>query len=493
MLTRSSWCAAAVALTLPSFAGAAAATPGTLSWQPCGQGECSSVEVPVDWSHPDGAKMDIAIGRLPATDPQHRIGVLFVPPGGPGASGIDTYVLGGDKIARLRRNFDIVSWDQRGVKRSGEVRCSEDLLDRAPKDFPATEQQYRALLDYNARLGADCRAHTGPVFDFVDTTSAVRDLDAIRGALGEDELSFYGASYGTQVEQQYAELFPHRVRAMVADSNMDHGMTSGGRYIETTSADLEGSFSEFADWCERTANCPLHGRDVRAVWDGLHARAEAGRLTDPATGRPLTAEALRSEALEAMYRPEERWYPFAERLKALQAGTPAASAQAAPALAQNSYQAIWCEDWNWQVRDFAELRSWRDRAAEVAPHTRLSPFFSDVTACLGWPAEVRNPQHRLSISGTPPILVVTGKYDVATPNAWNRAVAEQIPHSVLLEHDGIGHGQYYRNDCVTGRVEDYLTTLRTPPPNTHCPAAWPAEPPPAAKSAPPPRRPAHTA
>jgi TAP-like protein len=119
-----------------------------------------------------------------------------------------------------------------------------------------------------------------------------------------------------------------------------------------------------------------------------------------------------------------------------------------------------------------------------------------VTSCLGWPAEVSNPQHELSIDGVPTILIVKGKYDVATPAAWNLAVADQIDNSVLLEYDGIGHGQYYRNDCVREKVDRYLTTLETPPPGTHCEAVYPTEPPPPAIAGTstngPATRPAHT-
>ncbi|WP_190821109.1 hypothetical protein [Saccharopolyspora pogona] len=85
MLTRPLFVAASAALVRSSLAGAqpALADPAGLAWEPCGdrQGECTTVEVPIDWNDPGGAKTNIAIGRLPATDPQNRIGVLFVAPG----------------------------------------------------------------------------------------------------------------------------------------------------------------------------------------------------------------------------------------------------------------------------------------------------------------------------------------------------------------------------------------------------------------------------
>lgn len=472
------------AVALSTLSGTGVAAPA-LEWNPCQEGkpgECATVQVPVDWGNPKGDKLGVVIGRLKATEPEHRIGVLFLAPGGPGGSGIDNYVLRGGRIStgELRKRFDIVTWDQRGVGRSNEVKCSAELLARWPGDYPASEQDYRNLLAYNAELGADCRKHTGPVFDHVDTKSAVRDLDAIRTALGEEKITFYGASYGTQVGQQYAELFPGRLRAMTIDSNMDHSLTSAGRYIATATEDLEDSFSAFADWCARTANCPLYGRDVRAYWDGLHAKAEAGTLTDPANGQPVSAENLRVRLFQSMYDPAAGWYGVATWLASLAEGKPAAPAAetAAPdELAGNSYQAIWCQDWKWRVNGYRDLQAYRDQAAAIAPHTKLSPFWSDVTSCLGWPAPVTNPQHRLSITNAPKILIVKSAADVATPQAWNFAVARQIRNSVLLSYDGVGHGQYGRSACAQAHIERYLTDLVTPAPGTHCAAVYPTTPP----------------
>jgi pimeloyl-ACP methyl ester carboxylesterase len=227
--------------------------------------------VPVDWTKPDGAKFNLAIGRLPALNPAQRVGVLFVHPGGPGSSGIDRYITqrGIPDDSPLHQRFDIVSVDPRGVGRSNPVVCSADLVGQTPTTFPANESEYQALLDFNARLAKDCRAHTGPLFDHVDTISAVRDVDAIRAALGERQISFFAISYGTQVGQQYAELFPNRIRAMALDSNMDHSITSAFRYLQTTTEDFEGSLDAFAGWCARNTGCALHGRDVLAIWDEL--------------------------------------------------------------------------------------------------------------------------------------------------------------------------------------------------------------------------------
>jgi pimeloyl-ACP methyl ester carboxylesterase len=477
---------ATTAHAYPSEEMRASARPAAaIQWSECGttfKGECATIPMPVDRRNPTGRTFQLAIGRLKALNPAQRIGVLFVHPGGPGGSGINSYIVGRGipDDSPLRQYFDIVSFDQRGVVRSNPVVCSEDAVAQTPTEFPASQADYDKLLAFNDTLTKDCRKNTGALFDMVDTTSAVYDVDAIRAALGEDKVSLYGVSYGTQFWQQYAELFPNRIRAMAIDSNMDHSITSAYDYLKTTTEDQEMSFLQFAAWCDKTATCALYDRDTVAVWDSLHTKAEAGELIDPSTGRALSAEALRVEMFDAMYRPRDRWFGLATRLAALADGNPAVPAVRAVEADQveNSYPAIWCSDWHWDVSSFAQLQSYRTRLAEtVAPHTKLSPFWADITSCLGWSGPLRNPQHRLAISGTPPVLVATSRYDVATPYAWNIAAAQQVPNSVLLTYDGAAHSTFRNSpSCARGHIERYLIQLTMPPAGTHCPADYPTQP-----------------
>ncbi|HCT75355.1 MAG TPA: hypothetical protein DGG94_07125 [Micromonosporaceae bacterium] len=460
--------------------------PARSNGSECGttfKGECATIEVPVDWTRPTWKTFQLAIGRLKALEPTKRIGVLVAHPGGPGVSGIDTYIVGRriPDDSPLRKYFDIVSVDPRGVARSNAVTCSGDLVSQTPTTFPATETEYLNLLNFNDKLAQDCRAHTGPLFDYIDTASASRDVDAIRAALGLQRISFFGASYGTQVGQQYAELFPHRIRAIALHSNMDHSMTSAFQYLKTTTEDQEASYLEFAGWCDRTSACALHGRNPVAVWDKLHALAEAGNLVDPQDGTKLSSEALRTEMFVQSYRPKTHWFPLASRLAALadhneQRATIAQPRSAANAV-ENPYPAIWCSDWRWDIDSFAELDLYRRYLANrVAPHTKLSPFWSDVTMCLGWSGPFNNPQHRLAIRNTPTILITKSRHDVGTPKAWTYAVAQQIPNSVLLEYDGVGHGVFRISTCGRQLIEMYLTYLVTPPRGTHCAAEYPSQP-----------------
>jgi pimeloyl-ACP methyl ester carboxylesterase len=193
--------AVSVLFLLPGGAVSSSGGVAGIGWVPCPQdavAECGTVSVPVDWAAPDGPRIDLALVRLPATGPGQRIGALLDVPGGPGDSGVDRVLANrGRFIASLNRRFDIVGYDARGVGRSRPVLCSARLLAAEPAPVLTSQADFEARLAYNGRLRADCRARTGPLFDHADTGSGVRDLDAIRAALGEKTLTFRGRSYGT--------------------------------------------------------------------------------------------------------------------------------------------------------------------------------------------------------------------------------------------------------------------------------------------------------
>ncbi|WP_131741251.1 alpha/beta hydrolase [Actinomadura roseirufa] len=454
---------------VPAPAQAAAPPPGKTGWKPCpddAKVQCGKVSVPIDWSRPKGKRVDLALARRPALDPAKRIGSLLINPGGPGGSGVDFALYANEVFSpEIQRRFDIVGFDPRGVGRSHSVVCPPP---DAPSSYPANAGAYKKLLSYNAARAKACRRLTGPLFDQVDTGSVVRDLDAIRAALGERKISYYGVSYGTLIGQQYAERFPGRVRALVLDSNMDHSLRNARDYVVTESDALEGSFSQFAAWCKTSVDCAVRDRGAVRVLDELMARADKGKLTDP--DRPsvkIPPERLSERISAYMYDPSG-WVDLSTALARLRNGKTARPA-AAPKV-EDPYSAILCADFRFPVRDFAELRSLAAASRRAAPHTRVNPLgWTDVTGCRNYLPRTRNPQRPYRIKGTPPILMTNSRHDVATPYAWAVNAARQIPAAVLLTYDGTGHGDYLLSRCATKAIDGYLLTVRTPPRGTHCP------------------------
>ncbi|MET9814545.1 alpha/beta hydrolase [Streptomyces sp. NPDC006355] len=462
--------------TAPAAPAARAAPSATeaLHWAPCAGSaepgaECATLSVPVDWARPAGPRLDLAVARRKATDPGARVGSMVFGPGGPGDSGVEMVTRWISRFSpEVRRRFDIVSFDPRGVGSSNPVTCSRDLLAERPSPQLKSQADFDATMAYNRRLRADCRARTGPVFDHLDTGQTVRDLDALRAALGERKLTFHGSSYGTLLGAQYAETYPRRVRAMVLESVMDHSVPTSRDFLRSTAVTAEDSFREFVKWCDGAADCALHGRDVRTVWQGLLARAGRGELADPVKpGTPLSSSDLVNKiAFRKLYGADHAG--LATAIAGMDASEPLPASPTSPAPLPPATP-VFCSDWHLPVRDHQEYASLVAMMNRVAPDLPYLLPIHMVAACLGAPTA--NPQHRLDAQGAPPILLSNALHDPATGYPWAVSVARQLGRSgVLLTYEGHGHGSVTSGPCMEHTVDSYLTDLRVPPRGTSCPA-----------------------
>jgi pimeloyl-ACP methyl ester carboxylesterase len=234
------WLAALAVALLASFIparalAAAPAAPGAgpvipvLNWQPCDDGfECAIAQVPLDYHDPHGQMIGIAVIRHLATDPAHRIGSLFFNPGGPGGSGVAAlpayYTL---FPAQVRAQFDLVSFDPRGVGASTAVQCypnaaaEQRALSGLPAGFPVGAAQIRAWDSIWASFDHTCGVSAGNLIPHLSTANVARDMNLLRQAVGDPQMNYLGVSYGTYLGATYANLFPGTVRAMVLDGNVD--------------------------------------------------------------------------------------------------------------------------------------------------------------------------------------------------------------------------------------------------------------------------------
>ncbi|GAA2614534.1 alpha/beta hydrolase [Actinomadura fulvescens] len=491
------WCTgAATAITAgvvvpaagTASAAASTATPApatAVQWSPCKPdtpewaawkgSECATLRLPVDWARPDGPTFELAIARRTA-DPAVRAGTLVFGPGGPGDSGVERVGKGHARFSpEVRRRFDIVSFDPRGVGGSSPVTCSPELLAERPSPNLTSQADFDATVAYNKRLRADCRANTKPVgiVDHLDSGQTVRDLEAIRVALGEKKLTFHGSSYGTMLGAQYAETYPRNVRAMVLESVMDHSVPTTRAFLKTGAAAGQDLFDEFVKWCEADAGCALRDRDVRAVWKELRAKADRGELATPPRlagrlGPRLTSSDLVNlVAFRAFYQAD-----FAllandiVDMETREASGPPPRLSPLP-----SAVPVFCADWRLPVRDHREYASLVRRMNRTAPDMPNLLPLRLMASCLGVPTA--NPQHRLKPPARigPPVLLVNAAHDPATPHRWAASVARQFGRKgVLVTYDGWGHGSATDGPCMTNAVDDYLIDLKVPARGTHCPA-----------------------
>ena len=114
----------------PAIGARAAALTPMVHWSACAHGipapfQCATEPVPLDYRHPDGPKISLALMRLPAADPSERIGSLFIDFGGPGGPDITDLVNRAYTVfsPAIRARFDLVTWDPRGVEYSDPVNC----------------------------------------------------------------------------------------------------------------------------------------------------------------------------------------------------------------------------------------------------------------------------------------------------------------------------------------------------------------------------------
>ncbi|CCH34616.1 alpha/beta fold hydrolase [Actinosynnema sp. NPDC047251] len=438
-------------LAIPTAAQAAPAP----AWQACGEhgARCATVEVPLDWSKPKGARISLAVSRLSAADPKRRIGVLFINPGGPGGPAVPLVRDAATEVfpATLRDRFDIVGVDPRGVGESRPaITCPKPPYDAKITHHPQTPAQFQALVAYNREVAESCRQATGPLIDHVDTVSAAKDFDAVRAALGADKVSWLGLSYGTHLGATYAQLFPSRVRAAVLDGAMDH--TIGTRRLAADEArSTEDVFNEFAKWCATTTTCALRGRDVKAEYSALLARADRHNI--PAEGVPygITAEQIGYGVYTALYMTGD-WPRLSEILRDILVPNPDASLFAGVG-SDAAYRVIGCHDFPSDVRTFADLSTRQQEARKLAPVTRGYVEGWDIQAgCTGWPIRPANPWSRLNVKGAKNILVVSGEHDPSTPRAWGDGLTCQIQGARHLIWPGVGHTGYF-NDPTTQAQE----------------------------------------
>jgi pimeloyl-ACP methyl ester carboxylesterase len=332
-----------------------------LRWHGCGThgARCSSLRVPLNWSHPDRASIAIGVTELRASGPAPSLGVLFFSPGGPG--GGDRQIVRDDArqyfSAAIRRRFDIVGVDPRGVSPSRPaIRCGPPTRSTTVTETSSTRAGYLRLQAYDRRVGRACLTHTGPLLDHVDTVSAARDLDAVRAVLHVRRVSWFGVSYGTLLGATYAHLVPAHVRAAVLDGTLDHTVGSARLALDEARS-AESEFGRFAHWCDTHARCALHGRDVGATYRALLTRARRHPVPAPGFAHGATADEI-GYGTYGLMEIRARGPLIAEGIAAAVAPHPNAGLFIRAGVPEDAaYRATTCLDSPSSIHDYAQFRS----------------------------------------------------------------------------------------------------------------------------------------
>ncbi|GAA3745567.1 pimeloyl-ACP methyl ester carboxylesterase [Spinactinospora alkalitolerans] len=493
-------CALAIALLAAGCGGGAQEEPADplalfyeqeISWEECeGELECATLEVPLDYAEPEGERLDIAVMRLPAVGGGDPAGSLVINPGGPGGSGLD-YVRAASGVVseQVRREFDVVGFDPRGVGESSPLVCLEraDLdeylggqVESEDGDGDATEvtpEGLEELEESNREFVEACEARSGDLLPHVGTADVARDVDVLRAALGDDRLTYLGKSYGTYIGALYAERFPERVRALVLDGAMDPGLDQ----LEMGVQQAEGfttALHAFVEDCLARPDCPLSEGPDTTVRQGVDRLAglleQAGEEPLRSTlgdGREANRARLEMGVLAALY--SDRYWPqVREGIDDAFDGDGTALLELGDLLygrepggdyenATAALVAVNCAD----HRSPRDIGAYEEAAAEAA---EASPLFGPSMAwgalpCAYWPEEAVSEPVEVDGAGADPILVVGTTRDSATPYHWAESLAAALDSGVLLTREGDGHTAYRMgNACVDQAVDTYLLSARAP-------------------------------
>jgi pimeloyl-ACP methyl ester carboxylesterase len=448
--------------------------------------ECTTVPVPQDWDNPDSPQtFDIAVMRARSEDQRDRIGSLLINPGGPGASGIETgvYVSLGEEFGGLPseiiERFDIVGFDPRGVARSSPVECFTDAeLDTsiAAEPDPVEQAEFDAIVSDSNEQAARCASKYGPALSLFSTRQAANDMDAIREAVGDEQLTYLGWSYGTLLGAVYAQLYPQNIRAMVLDGAVDPQQDSVAS-SEQQALGFERALDNFAAWCEETPDeCPLRP-DARAAIET--ALEDARRSPVPGDdGRDATAGWIFTAVLSALYS-ESSWQPLAAAIDQLGGGDPTGVFELADLYVERNEQGEYTNtfDANTAVNcadeaNPATVEQVRDLQAQWREEYPLfgGPVAMTLTGCAVWPVEP-DPYPVGPAEGAPPIVVIGTLGDPATPYESTARLAEMLGVGTVVTYEGEGHTAYPEaGGCVNDAVDAYLLDLTVPAEGTTCPA-----------------------
>ncbi|MFD7030382.1 alpha/beta hydrolase [Streptomyces sp. NPDC059917] len=453
-----------------------------LKWRDCGAPgfQCSTMKAPLDYAHPgNGQDIDIAVSRKAATGPGKRLGSLLVNPGGPGGSGIgylQAYA-GIGYPAPVRAQYDMVSFDPRGVARSAPVDCLSGprmdaftQVDQTPDD-PAERAK---LVTAFKEFAAGCAEKSARMLPHVSTVEAARDMDMLRAVLGDEKLTYVGASYGTFLGATYADLFPSRVGRLVLDGAMDPARPALELNRDQTEG-FETAFRSFAQDCAKQPDCPLgqgSPQEVAAQLKEFFRKVDAQPVPSGDAARPLGESLATTGVIAALY-DQAAWPQLREALKDAKNG----EGQGLLGLADSYYErdakgkyanlmfanaAVNCLD---QPPAFTTPE---DVDKALPSFEKASPVFGAGLAwaslnCAYWPVKATGTAHRAEAKGAAPIVVVGTVRDPATPYKWAQALADQLDSGVLLTYDGDGHTAYGRgSDCIDTAINQYLLE-GTPP------------------------------
>lgn len=454
-----------------------------LAWTSCDGGTCTWVRVPVDYEKPDGATLRLRVLWIGGSG--HSRQALFVNPGGPGGSALDfARQLSGTFGSAVTRAYDVVGVDPRGVGQSDPVEC---LTDRQMDAYvaaditPDDDAELRDFQQSTRTFGERCLKRSGELAAHVSTEEAARDMDVVRGALGQKRLNWFGASYGTQLGATYATLFPKNVGRMVLDGAVDPDESSIASALGQATG-FQRALDAYAASCARSSGCPVGSTPAEATRRLSTFFTQLDREPLKASGSRRLTESNAFFGVAVTLYSQESWPVLTQALRAAFDGDGSILLRLSDVYFDRAADGTYSSNQGQVISAVSCLDDARRPTLEamlkrVPEFEKASPVFGRALAlgaagCSVWPAPAAHPQRPVDAQGSAPILVVGTTRDPATPYENARRLADELRTGVLLTRDGDGHTAYLSgNACITKAVDAYLVRGTVPKDGTRCAAS----------------------
>ncbi len=464
----------------PTTTAASTAPEGTVEWSELEAGvDEARVSVPLDHDDPVGAQIELYMVRHRAADPTARIGVLFVNPGGPGYGGSDLAAQAEFIYDQpLLDSFDIIGIDPRGTGLSEPgVDCVDDYDPYfGVETGPDTTREDTTLREVTAEFAGGCVERSGEMLQHLTTVDTARDFDLVRQALGEDTVSYFGWSYGTQLGATWATLFPDTVRAAVLDGAVDPSVGRVDGLVQQ-SAGFDASLSTFLADCSADPTCAFNSDgDAEGAFLDLLTQIETTRVPTIA-GRPdLNQGVFEVGVAQALYS-DSFWPQLAQALADATTGDGAGMLALYDSYfgrlpdgtygdELEAYFAITCADDPAPAGAAAIDDAIARRADFFVSSPRLGTTAAyEVLICASFPAGATgdgDDGFEINGIGAGPIVVVGNTGDPATPFEGSRTMAETLEEGVFVEVEADQHTAYGLNSCIDDAIDTYLVDLVVP-------------------------------
>ncbi|MFF0727424.1 alpha/beta hydrolase [Streptomyces sp. NPDC004134] len=460
----------------------------SIDWGPCSAqqhpglvkagAECGQLTVPLDYAAPHGRTIDIAVSRIRATaEPSQRRGILLANPGGPGGPGLDYPLALSPVLGDVAGRYDLIGFDPRFLGDSTPLGCTPPAGPPAP-----AAGNHRQLFDATVASARDMAQRCGrprgnaALLPHATSRNVARDMDAIRAALREPALSYFGVSYGADLGAVYTQLFPRRADRIVLDSGTDPSLTQY-ELFQVTGPAAEAGLDDWAAWTAARHDTYGLGRTaprVRATVEGLVTRAER----QPITIGGHTADSGRLRLImHQLVQYEESDPQLARIVRNLRDAVDGHPVEPDPVLAQwltllaspdaDALFAIpsftMCADGGWPAGGWPTGTNayWRATQKSRATEPVFGPQANAVSACTFWPAEPGDTG--TAIDNDVPVLILHATGDNNTPYAGGIALHRALGGSRLLTADIRSHGVYANSvsgnepiPCADNAVNAYL-------------------------------------